>query len=106
MICMVLALTSAAANTQTHFHVYDDGIISGPDKDYSRFLTGGGMERKWFFVAADSHSLTTPEQVETRLNLFEDLTETNFGLELWRRRTDHAGSTPGSPCRLPLHPTL
>ena len=39
---MVLALTSAAANTQTHCHVYGDGVISGPDKDYSGFLTGGG----------------------------------------------------------------
>ena len=39
------------------------------------------MERKWYFVAADWHSLTTPSQVETALNLFEDLTETDFGLE-------------------------
>ena len=78
---MVLALTSAAANAQTHFQAYGGSVISGPDKNYCGFLTGGGMERKWFFVAADWHSLKTPEQVETGLDLFEDLTETNVGLE-------------------------
>ena len=78
---MVLSLTSAAAKAQTHFHAYGGSVISGSDKNYSGYFTGGGMERKWFFVAADWHSLTTPSQVESALNLFEDLTETNFGLE-------------------------
>ena len=80
-VCMGLALTSAAADSQTHVHAYGGSLISGPDKNYSGHLAGGGLERKWFFVAADWHSLTTPPQVETALNLFEDLTETDFGLE-------------------------
>ena len=81
-VCMGLALTSAAAYTQTHVHAYGGSLISGPEKNYSGHLIGGGLERKWFFVAADRHSLTTPSQVETAFNLFEDLTETEFGLEL------------------------
>lgn len=79
---MGLALTSAVANTQTHVHAYGGSLISGPEKNYSGHLVGGGVERKWFFVAADWHSLTTPPQAETAFDLFEDLTETNFGLEL------------------------
>jgi len=81
-LCMALALTSAAANAQTHIHGYGGSLISSSNKGYSGFLAGGGVERKWFFVAADGHSLRTPPQVQTVLNLFEDLTGTNFGLGL------------------------
>lgn len=78
---MALSLTSVAANAQTHLHAYGGGLISGPDKNYSGYLTGGGMERKWFFVAADWHFLKTPSDAETALDFFEDLTEIDFGLE-------------------------
>ena len=78
---MALALTSAAANAQTHIHAYGGSLISGPEKNYSGYLTGGGMERKWFFVAADWHSLKTPSDAETAFDLFEDLTGSDFGLK-------------------------
>jgi len=79
---MAVTLTSAAANAQTHIHAYGGSLISRPNKSYSGYLTGVGMERKRFFVAADWHSLTTPSQAQTAFNLFEDLTETDFGLGL------------------------
>ena len=78
---MGLALTSAAAHTQTHFHAYGGSLINVSDKNYSGHLIGGGMERKRFFVAADWHSLATPSQAQAAFDLFEDLTETDFGLE-------------------------